>query len=290
MLFGYEIDVSKPITYEYTGKFQATTAEWTHERMPLINYELIVMTEGPLYLSYAGKDYTVKEGEYLLIPPFYPYLFREGFKSSYCSFYWMHFSTSEKDSVCVDLGALNEAEKENKLIIPAMGRLYNPKKVVVLMKQLQDFICSGYDKVSNNYLATTILCEVYNQTVREGIHLLQSDKKKKQLYYDMVDYIDKNLFRNLKVSDVADYFGYNSEYLSHMFSSLKGITLKRFILQKKVEKANYLLMDTNKTINEISIILGFSDCHNFMKVYKRITGLTPSEYRNAYARRMLFHK
>ena len=61
-------------------------------------------------------------------------------------------------------------------------------------------------------------------------------------------------------------------------------------MKAKIDEANFMLTDTNMTILEISSSLGFADSHNFMKVYKKLTGLTPSEYRNAFSKRMLFHQ
>ena len=78
--------------YVLTGKFKAPNADWKHEHFYLGEYELFVMTEGTLYLSYHGDDFTVKQGEYLLLPPCNSW--RQGFKSAYSSFYWLHFSVS----------------------------------------------------------------------------------------------------------------------------------------------------------------------------------------------------
>ena len=50
-----------------------------------------------------------------------------------------------------------------------------------------------------------------------------------------------------------------------------------------------MLSDNDKAVTEIAAELGFSDVHNFARTYKKITGLTPSEYRNAFAKRMLYH-
>lgn len=55
----------------------------------------------------------------------------------------------------------------------------------------------------------------------------------------------------------------------------------------RMDTANYMLSDTNASIAEIAASLGFSDSHNFSKSYKKIAGMTPSEYRNAFSKRVL---
>ena len=94
---------------------------------------------------------------------------------------------------------------------------------------------------------------------------------------------------NIKISDIADEFGYNPKYLSHLFVEIRNIPLKQFIISQKMDAANFMLADNDKTVSQIASDLGFSDVHNFARAYKKYTGLTPSEYRNAFAKRMLFH-
>ena len=53
------------------------------------------MTEGTLYISYNHVDYTVKKGEFLLLAPVNLYAHRQGFRPSFCSFYWLHFKAPE---------------------------------------------------------------------------------------------------------------------------------------------------------------------------------------------------
>lgn len=90
-----ELPITAPLTYHYTGKFEAPTDHWTHENFSLTEYELFVMTEGTLYLSYDHIDYTVKKGEFLLLAPINLYAHRQGFRPSFCSFYWLHFKAPE---------------------------------------------------------------------------------------------------------------------------------------------------------------------------------------------------
>ena len=289
-MIGYRISLSIPVIYDYTGKFQAPSQQWKHEKIPLTDYELIVMTKGSLYLSYDNINYTVNEKEYLLLSPKHPICNRIGFKASYCSFYWLHFKIISSP-VLINLTEACENIKgqDETIILPESGKLQCPDKIFVLMKQLQNFVRSDYGELSANYMTSTILCELFNQSFKEKLDNMRNNFSKKQIYYDMVDYINMNLYRNLKVADIASHFGYNKKYLSHIFVKITGTSLKQFVLQKKMDEANFLLTDTNKTVCEIAGLLGFSDNHNFMKNYKRITGLTPTEYRNAYSKRMLFH-
>lgn len=266
------------LQFVITGKFEAPSIHWKHARFPLSEYELFLITEGTLYLSYAGEDYTVKEGEYLLLPP--GTAFREGFRESYTSFYWLHFCNREGASETMHL--------------PVTGIVPKPEKLVVLMKQLQDMKKNRYPEHVLNAMTTTVICELHGQLTQRNDSVVRedadgSDRIKKQIYLDILDYIHTNIETNLKVSDVAREFGYNEKYLSHRFTEVSGISMKQYILKEKMDRANFYLTDTNNSVADIASTLGFSDSHNFCRTYKKITGLTPGEYRNAYSKRLLFH-
>lgn len=291
----YEFTIDKPLEYVYTGKFEALSPNWVHETADLLDYELFVISKGPLYISYQNQDFTVNTGETLLLPPGQPpFNLRRGFKPSDCSFYWMHFTSRHPVSLVIPedgspetLGYL--AENNIRLLIPQYCQTLNTEKIIVLMKQLQDAVRSRYDQLTINYMTTLVMCEIHNQHLKK-FNLGAPTKTQRQMFQDILDYIKCHIQENIRVSDIARSFGYNEKYLSHMFSSIAGVSLKRYIMKAKIDEANFMLTDTNMTILEISNALGFADSHNFMKFYKKLTGLTPSEYRNAFSKRMLFHQ
>ena len=136
----------------------------------------------------------------------------------------------------------------------------------------------------------TILCELHFQMNPVCENSISQKKRQTQIYYDIIDFVKQNIHEPLKVSDVAMHFGYNESYLSHFFTSVADISLKQLILNLKIDMANILLVDTNKTINEIAVSLSFSSAQHFVKVYKKKMGLTPTAYRNAFSQRLLYHK
>jgi len=280
---------NRQFKYDYTGKFEALSSEWKHEQFNLEDYELIVMTEGILYLGYGDDRFTVKKGEYLILPPSDGY--REGFKEAYCSFYWAHFSVGKTNlplTVNIPRENFDDLDGKEYIAIPQHGKIPRPEKMVVQMKQLQDIVKNEYPSMSINAMITSIVGELYGQlSVREPFYKDLAGRK--QIYMDIIDYIQTNINRNLRISEIADVFGYNPKYLSHLFAEIRGIPLKQYILNQKIDAANFMLSDNDKAVTEIASELGFSDVHNFARAYKKITGLTPSEYRNAYAKRMLFH-
>ncbi len=295
-ILAYMINLASPITFNRTGKFEALSSKWTHSAMDMDDYELIVETKGNLYLQFQNEKYTVTPGQYLLLQP--PpekcsdhRKIRKGFKESECSFYWLHFTcphvipTEHLMPNMLDGG-------RNDILVPIHKTLLYPERVLLLMRQLQNCVRSGYDNHYTDYMATLIISEISNQHMLSlsGQNMAAAgNPSQTQLYSDIVDYINYFINDNLKVAHIASHFGYNEKYLSRYFREISGISLKQYILNQKIERANFLLSDTNMAVGSIADSLGFSDYHNFARTYKNITSMTPSEYRTMYAKRILNH-
>ncbi len=274
----YTIPISKPVTFHMTGKFEALSEDWKHAALLLEDYELFVVTKGVLYLEYNKKQYHIKEGEMLLLPPVpEPYNERRGYQSSDCAFYWMHFDYDKS------------SDNSDIIILPEYGRLQQPEKATILMKQLQDASRNDLGRITLNYMTSAILCEVYDDIQRGLYSVAENDDAGKQVHEDIINYVRHNIHTRLTVSQIAKHFGYNDKYISQMFCQYYGITLKKFILESKASAASFFLADTNLTIEEIATKLGYSDSHNFSRSYKSITGHSPTAYRNAFSKRLLNH-
>lgn len=283
-MLGHTFNVEKPLTLIMTGKFVSPSPDWKHMTRVLMDYELFVQTRGHLYIADGEEEYDLQEGDFLLMSP---RTRQFGYRGSDCSFYWLHFTVEENGAGSCLMDSY-EAHP-GSILIPNKGTLNSTDKIVVMMKQLQDSVRNYQDATLNNYMTTSILCELYNQS-----YLIQNAPNRKlkqlQLYNDIVDYIKWNRSEQLKVYQIADYFGYNAKYLSHLFTTISGMSIKQFIVQQKLEAASFLLTDTNQTLNEIAMQLGYHDSHHFMKSFKQMTNLTPTEFRNAAANRLLYYE
>lgn len=226
-------------------------------------------------------------------PLYPPYNSRKGFRPSACCFYWLHFEAGHplflKNILPDEKDAYISSLPDDTISLPRQGVLLNFERVIIMMKQLQDAVRNNYDPQFLNYMTTLILSEIYNQDRCITPGILPGKKSQKQIYFDILDYIKTNITGPLKVSDIAAHFGYNEKYISSLFRSHAGMTMKQYIMSTRIDLANFYLLDTNESIVTIARSLGFTDSHNFATAYKKIMGLTPSEYRNAFAKRMLYH-
>lgn len=278
----FKFNSATPFQYNFAGKFTAPNSEWMHLTRQLFDFELFVVTDGILYISENDTEHAVKKGQYLLMPPL---VWQHGYKSSDCSFYWLHFAPTSSydvldgDSVTGELDSIS-------ITLPASGELQSYERMVVLMKQLQDSERRYGMKCLNNFNTSVILSELSAQSFI--LRKYNNSGNSSQLYNDIVDYITLNICSNLRVTDIADYFGYNEKYLTTYFKKWSKVSIKQFILQTKMEHAKAELSETNHSISQIGYNIGYADPHNFTNAFKKVTGLTPSDFRDSYSKRRLY--
>jgi YesN/AraC family two-component response regulator len=85
---------------------------------------------------------------------------------------------------------------------------------------------------------------------------------------------------NLKLSaHLQEKLNLDYHYLSTLFSSVEGITIERFAILQRIEKAKELLVYNEKNLSEIAYDLGYSSVQHLSQQFKKITGLTPSGFK-----------
>jgi AraC-like DNA-binding protein len=100
-----------------------------------------------------------------------------------------------------------------------------------------------------------------------------------QLVKAAKEYVFKNLHSKIEIGAFAKQIGTSPSYLSRLFKQCEGITLQQYIMEERVHRARNLLRFSEYSNDEISQYLGFSSQSHFGKNFKRLTGMTPSQYR-----------
>lgn len=96
------------------------------------------------------------------------------------------------------------------------------------------------------------------------------------------DYIDAHYLEDLKLPDIAAALHINPYYLSHTFKALTGVSPMSYIIRRRIDEAQSLLLTTNLTITAIAIECGYNNSNYFQSVFKNIVGMTPGKYRKMW--------
>lgn len=126
--------------------------------------------------------------------------------------------------------------------------------------------------------------------LQSGLELLDDKKailieKIKNVIVEMIHYSDE--FPTMNYSDyISEKLHYDYTYLSNVFSEVKGITIQQFIIIHKIERVKELLLYNEMNLTEISQKMNYSSVAHLSNQFKKITGLTPSYYKQLKQKRM----
>ncbi len=111
--------------------------------------------------------------------------------------------------------------------------------------------------------------------------LLKQEDMKSWVIGQIQNYIQANLSGDVSLTAIAEKVHFNPSYLSRYYKQMTGQNLLDYIQSKKLEAAVHLMMHTNLKLNEIAARVGFDSQSYFTTFFKKKTGISPQEYRNA---------
>lgn len=99
--------------------------------------------------------------------------------------------------------------------------------------------------------------------------------------HSLCSYVKENLEKDLSLVRLAELHHFNPSYLSRFFKQEMGINVSEFIDDCRIRKAKELLQNTNLMVREVALQVGYEAAHSFTRLFKKITGMTPQEYRES---------
>lgn len=126
--------------------------------------------------------------------------------------------------------------------------------------------------------------------LKSGLELLDDKKsilieKIKGVIIEMIHHSD--VLPKVNYSDyISEKLGYDYTYLSNIFSEVKGTTIQNFIIIHKIEKVKELILYDELNLSEISYKLHYSSAAHLSNQFKKITGLSPTFYKQLRQKRI----
>ncbi len=115
-----------------------------------------------------------------------------------------------------------------------------------------------------------------------GLELIQDRKSTmvKQIKSSIHEMIfNRSTFEeNCITKQLTEILSCNLAHLAHVFSEIEGLTIKQYILSKKIERVKELISQNNLNITEIAYRLNYSSVAHLSAQFKKITGLSPTKY------------
>jgi AraC-like DNA-binding protein len=285
----FHTGIERPIEFISCGLF-VSEVPWTHLKRNIDSLEMIIGVDKCLYIAQGGVEYEVMPGDVLLVLPGQVH---QGYRvcDEGISFHWFHFVTaqpfevSDESALSDQLAQLNNPDSFknfSKVCFPVYFKPTRIERVNILFQQLQHIVSSNYyTQQAANYISTSLLIELSEQFISDYCHSRKMSQGDRNIS-EIIEWIRIHIRQNISVSDVAEKFAYNKDYLSRFFKKKTGYNLLEYIHLLKISKSKDLLTRSTSSIKHISDLVGFQDEKYFMRLFKKYENMTPTEYRQAY--------
>lgn len=219
-------------------------------------FELFLVLDGESKITINDEEYTLGKGEAVLIFPNQ----RHSFSSKVSKHrYWIF---SQELIKAFSSQHLYKVPKSNK---------FSPSERAVEMLSCVNSDDSSLKKKGALYLILAEFDSAREYVEKETLNLHFLDKALK--------FVEENYMDDCSLSSASSKLGYSYSYISRHFQKSFGISYNSFVNQFRISKACYLLKNTDMSVLECALDCGYTSIYSFMRNFKSICGVTPSEYR-----------
>jgi two-component system, response regulator YesN len=118
---------------------------------------------------------------------------------------------------------------------------------------------------------------IFLKKVKKG-----TQQKNSNIIIEIEKYLQANFDRDVKLQEISEHFYISREYISRKFKQEFNENISDYVVRFRMKKAKSLLKNSQLKIYEIANMIGYQDDKYFRKVFKKVEGITPNEYREAY--------
>jgi two-component system, response regulator YesN len=172
-------------------------------------------------------------------------------------------------------GTQNNLYKQFMLILEEQASLFGIELKHILSAQTSQLYVTDETPIEQWMQA---LSEAYESVIKE---IMNQRKKKGRIDIQEVKlFIDNHYAEPIRLETISNQFFVSKEHLSRTFKQEIGSTVMDYIIMKRMEKAKQLLQDPNLQIKTVAEAVGYTDLNYFFRIFKKITGVTPSQIRH----------
>lgn len=256
--------------------------EYPAQSVPLHHHpssELIYNRNKELTVSIDGKKYMIGENDFILISSY-------AFHSiEPCNDYGpqdalsISFETAYLERMIPDIRKMKVSRYSKNA---SEASIENMK---YLCERLYDNLLFNKDKnqtLETNQLLFKILDLMYTEFLVEE----ENDKEETVNKYDKIvrvlTYIEEHYHEHLSTQDMADLTGYSREYFCRLFKKYFKQGFQQYLTNYRLDRAEELLTDGDRTIAQIIMETGFADEKSFFKAFREKYGMTPMQYKKIH--------
>lgn len=253
-----------------TGTLQARQPH-VSRRNDLSSYLFFLVKRGAGTLKYHGQSVALSAGDCVFIDC------KSGYSHSTSqhlwTLQWVHFSGPTLPGIYqkyLERGGPSVFHPATLSAFEgALDRLYT-------IAGAADYLRDMHINEELTRLLTLLMAESWHP---EGI---SNTTAKKQSLLSVRDYLDQNFAQKITLDHLAEEFFMNKYYLSHLFKEQFGLTVVEYLSNIRITHAKQLLRFSSLTAEAVGIACGMPDANYFSRVFRKLEGISPSEYRRIW--------
>ncbi len=254
-----------------------------HEEM-----EIVVAVRGRSIYNVDFKEYEVKAGDILIIPPASLHSFEQKGDEAFAGFVIL-FNAAMINNNALDICS-------TKYIIPIFNNeMYLPVSIPSdnehnqpIYKILKELLVSHFERPEGYELSIKIsLMKLIHYFIEHHLYVkgnqrISTDKSTLQMK-KIINYIEEHYSEKITLETLSLYAGISEYHLAHTFKKCTGQSPIEYINHYRLSLAANRLIETDEQIIIIAIDTGFNNISYFNRIFKKRFGVTPREYRNNHS-------
>lgn len=231
-------------------------------------YEIEYVISGKLEHEFHGSKYTIEHGDFYGIAP------GDIHRFNVLEDAWIY-------SICIDYKKVSKNIQQllDRISFPMIGKIEGgvAEEFSQLHQKMQEILSGDEDEFTyNRALANTLLalCILF-----ENAHPIDKSFEKNKHVLASIKFISEHYCENINVSDIAEGIGISPNYLSAIFVKIVGCNITNYLNEYRISCAATELKQTKTPITAIALDCGFNSFCSFSRNFKKVYGISPSEYR-----------
>lgn len=241
-------------------------------------WEFMYVEQGRIEMTVDGKTTLLKKNDVIFIAPNLYHSLRTFDEMTVSFIVTFECRSPAIDGLAGYIGQLDPAYRNILACISneVMTTYYMPMYKRLIPKR--DALLGG-DQLIRTYIEQFVILLLRDKQPRnDWSGFKYKEAFDNQLCAQIISVLDRHLTDNISVTELAKQVGYSKTYISCLFKNVCGCSIAKYLVNQKIERAKVLIRYKRFSMTEISNALGFDNPQYFSRVFRRVTGVTPSAY------------
>ena len=255
----------------HIGYFPKAQYHYRERKHGCDDYILFYCLGGVGHIDTADQKYLLKTNQFLILPPNEYHRYQADIEDPW-TIYWVHFSGSR----------LHELEDQFHLANFKMPTdIYYSEEMLQTWEEMFYSLDKGYTSNSISFANLTLyrFLSFFLFPDRKKLVQKEEDTGQPSLVSDSIRYMKENVVERFTVEDLSEKANLSASHYTALFKKSTGMSPMDYFIRMKIQYACQLLSQSKLKIKEVGDKIGYEDPYYFSRIFKKVTGKSPAQYK-----------